>query len=159
MDFCADPPLQSITVICARVCVQVIRFEMGAFPEEIFAEFDPEPLASASLAQVHRARLHSGEEVAVKVQHAGLHESSQVDIRIIQGLVDIVCWMFPKFQYRWFVDEVRFLELGMRSIPHYFGTEAPAPWLMLPASECPFPVSLCGRLAFGCSLLFLRVCS
>ena len=46
-----------------------IRIEFGEKPDTLFKEFDRRPLASASLGQVHRAVLHTGEEVAVKVQH------------------------------------------------------------------------------------------
>ena len=46
--------------------------ELGRTPETLFAAFDYAPLASASIAQVHLARLHTGEEVVVKIQRAGL---------------------------------------------------------------------------------------
>ena len=50
--------------------------EFGRTPETLFAAFDYAPLASASIAQVHSARLHTGEEVVVKIQHAGLPTKS-----------------------------------------------------------------------------------
>jgi predicted unusual protein kinase regulating ubiquinone biosynthesis (AarF/ABC1/UbiB family) len=48
--------------------------------EELFAEWDDKPLASASIGQVHRARLHDGTEVAVKVQHPGVEEAVESDL-------------------------------------------------------------------------------
>lgn len=45
--------------------------EFGRAPEDIYAQFDEEPIGAASLAQVHHAVLHTGEEVAVKVRYSG----------------------------------------------------------------------------------------
>ena len=69
-----------------------IRAELGKDPAELFASFDPVPIASASLAQVHEARLADGTHVAVKVQHADIDELVHLDltaIRRILGLVQI----------------------------------------------------------------------
>ena len=53
----------------------IIKEDLGKPLEEIFSEFDPKPIASASLAQVHRAILKStGKEVAVKIQHRWIRE-------------------------------------------------------------------------------------
>ncbi|KJS52920.1 ubiquinone biosynthesis protein UbiB [Streptomyces rubellomurinus subsp. indigoferus] len=62
---------------------QVLTEELGRAPGEVFAEFDPEPLAAASIAQVHRARLHSGEQVVVKVQRPGARATVQRDLDIL----------------------------------------------------------------------------
>ncbi|HEU4992077.1 MAG TPA: AarF/UbiB family protein [Luteimonas sp.] len=59
---------------------------LGARLSHLFAEFDPEPLGCASLAQVHRARLRDGREVAVKVQRAGIGELVRADLDAIAGL-------------------------------------------------------------------------
>lgn len=58
----------------------VIVEEFGESLESLFARFDREPIASASIGQVHRARLHSGEEVAVKVQYPGVREAITHDL-------------------------------------------------------------------------------
>lgn len=54
---------------------EVIREELGDFPEKLWKSFDPEPIASASLAQVHRALSWDGVELAVKVRCAFVAES------------------------------------------------------------------------------------
>ncbi len=61
---------------------QTIINELGAPPEELFAWFSPEPLAAASLAQVHRARLHDGRDVAVKIQRPNLDAMVNADLGV-----------------------------------------------------------------------------
>lgn len=62
---------------------QRIIDELGGPPEELYAEFDPTPLAAASLAQVHKAQLHDGRDVAVKIQRPGIHGQLRSDVRIL----------------------------------------------------------------------------
>lgn len=64
----------------------VVESELGAPLEDLFAEFDPQPLASASIGQVHAARLHDGTEVAVKVQKAGVAEQVETDLAVLRTL-------------------------------------------------------------------------
>jgi len=78
-------PPRPLTEIRAR-----IRSEFGADPEDLFASFDNEPVASASLAQVHEARLHDGRRVAVKVQHLNIEEVAKLDLRTIRRILAIV---------------------------------------------------------------------
>lgn len=59
-------------VLCCAVSVQVVNDELGAPWYEIYADLTPEPIAAASLGQVYRGRLKTGEEVAVKVQRPGV---------------------------------------------------------------------------------------
>ena len=56
----------------AELAIKTISAELGKEPEKLFLEFDNKPLASASIGQVHRARLHDGREVVVKVQRPDL---------------------------------------------------------------------------------------
>ncbi|MEU4801799.1 AarF/UbiB family protein [Actinosynnema sp. NPDC023587] len=63
----------------------VLVAELGP-PEEVFAEFDETPIAAASVAQVHRARLKSGEEVVVKVQRPGVRRVAEGDLDIVGRL-------------------------------------------------------------------------
>jgi predicted unusual protein kinase regulating ubiquinone biosynthesis (AarF/ABC1/UbiB family) len=64
-----------------------IRKELGQEVEQLFAEFDPTPIASASLAQVHLARLHDGRRVAVKIQYLDIEANTKKDLRTIQQLL------------------------------------------------------------------------
>ena len=65
--------------------METIQAELGAPPEEIFAEFNPEPLAAASTAQVHRAVLPDGTVVAVKVQRPNIQNQVKADLGIMQS--------------------------------------------------------------------------
>ena len=63
-----------------------IEQDLGKSIEELFRSFDPIPLAAASLGQVHRAQLHSGEEVVVKIQRPGLCKLFEIDLQILKGI-------------------------------------------------------------------------
>nr|MDQ3816659.1 AarF/ABC1/UbiB kinase family protein [Acidobacteriota bacterium] len=67
-----------------------IESELGRKIQEVYAEFDAEPIAAASLGQVYRARLHTGEEVAIKVQRPNLAEIIGFDIAILRRLIDVM---------------------------------------------------------------------
>ena len=56
-------------------------------PEDIFADFDTQAIAAASIGQVHRARLKSGEEVAVKIQYPGIARTIRADLRGLRSLM------------------------------------------------------------------------
>lgn len=64
-----------------------LQDELGGDPEEVFSEFDTEAFAAASLGQVHRARLQSGEVVAVKVQYPGIARTIRADFRNLEPLL------------------------------------------------------------------------
>lgn len=86
------------------VC-NVVEGELGHSPLLLFDEFEPIPIASASLAQVHRAS-RDGKQYAVKVQHEGLAESAHVDMMVITKLVEFVHKIFPEFDYEWLTKEM-----------------------------------------------------
>ncbi|MES0361915.1 MAG: AarF/UbiB family protein, partial [Anaerolineales bacterium] len=65
---------------------QVVESELGAPVEELFAQIDPVPIASASLAQVHVAQLVGGEEVVVKIQRPNIEKTINLDLDIIYDL-------------------------------------------------------------------------
>ena len=70
----------------ASVARATIEKELGHPIEELFAQFDDEPLAAASVAQVHAALLHTGQSVVVKVRRAGVAEQAATDLEIVQAL-------------------------------------------------------------------------
>ncbi|MGY3265067.1 ABC1 kinase family protein [Lysobacter sp. HA35] len=81
----------NVDPLSSEVVRQVIEEELGVRPNKLFAEFDDEPLGSASLAQVHRAVLRDGREVAVKVQRPDAITSVRNDLealRSIAGKID-----------------------------------------------------------------------
>ncbi|OSZ69433.1 ubiquinone biosynthesis protein [Sphingomonas sp. IBVSS2] len=63
---------------------------LGEPPEAAFARFDPVPLAAASMAQVHRARLKDGREVVLKVRRPGIRRAMEADMRLIAELAALV---------------------------------------------------------------------
>jgi len=68
---------------------RIIRDETGQPADSLFDRLNPEPLASASIGQVHRARLIDGEEVAVKVQRPGIRKTVEVDLEIMLHLATL----------------------------------------------------------------------
>ena len=66
-----------------------LEAELGAEVDQVFADFDWEPLASASIGQTYRATLHSGEAVVVKVQRPGIHEVIERDLAALALLADL----------------------------------------------------------------------
>ena len=73
-----------------------IEAELKCTLHEAFAEIDAEPIAAASLGQVYRARLHSGAEVAVKVQRPALAETIKFDVAILYRLIQLMNRFFPR---------------------------------------------------------------
>ena len=66
-----------------------VESELGRPVEALFAHFEAHAFASASIGQVHRARLHGGQEVVVKVQHKDVEEKVQRDLDILKALADL----------------------------------------------------------------------
>lgn len=64
--------------------------ELGADPAELFAHFEEEPFASASIAQVHFATLHTGEDVVVKIQRPGIRRRVAADLQILKRFAQLV---------------------------------------------------------------------
>src|SRR5579885_2381483 len=75
------PPMDFATI------AEQVRRELGHRPEQLFAYFEPEAFAAASLGQVHRARLRNGDEVAVKIQYPGVADAVEQDLGNVKLLL------------------------------------------------------------------------
>lgn len=87
---------------------------LGADPDGVFAELERQPLAAASIAQVHRARLHDGRAVVVKVRRPGIRSLVEADTRLLQRLAAIVEKESPELRRYQPVALVRQLQLSLR---------------------------------------------
>jgi len=94
--------------------LQQLAEDLGAPPEKIFAAFDPEPLAAASIAQVHRARLEDGSEVVVKVRRPGIRSVVEADLRWLMRLAELVESENPELRNFHPQEIVRQFELSLR---------------------------------------------
>jgi predicted unusual protein kinase regulating ubiquinone biosynthesis (AarF/ABC1/UbiB family) len=95
------PPMSS------ELAAQVVERELGARPEEVFLEWDPKPLASASIGQVHKAITRNGRAVAVKVQYPGVDAAIKADLDnagVIFGAMGLV---FSGLESGSLVEEIR----------------------------------------------------
>lgn len=71
----------------AEEAIAIIESELGGSLYVLYREFDRTPIAAASLGQVHKAKLHTGEDVVVKVQRPGLDKLFELDFKILERLV------------------------------------------------------------------------
>ncbi|HAX88534.1 MAG TPA: hypothetical protein DCY91_20270 [Cyanobacteria bacterium UBA11370] len=82
----------------AAEAIAVIESELGQSIHALYRDFDPYPLASASLGQVHKARLHTGEDVVVKVQRAGIEKLFNLDFEVLHQLVRFANRYLPRIK-------------------------------------------------------------
>ena len=87
--------------------VDVITAEYGAPPEQVFAQWDPDPIASASIGQVHRAVLPDGTKVVTKVQYPGVAEAVQSDLANAELFAPLARLFSPNLQVRPLMEEMR----------------------------------------------------
>ncbi|GAB19589.1 hypothetical protein GOEFS_092_00140 [Gordonia effusa NBRC 100432] len=82
--------LDRVTPADPKAIGTLFEGELGKRPDEVFATFDVEPIASASIAQVHTATLHSGEEVVVKIQRPGISRRLAPDVALLERIAGLV---------------------------------------------------------------------
>jgi predicted unusual protein kinase regulating ubiquinone biosynthesis (AarF/ABC1/UbiB family) len=96
---------------------KAIKQELGRSPQEVFERIEPTPVASASIAQVHRAWLHDGREVAIKVQYPGIAGIIATDLTLLRSIVAEIARLTPTIQLQPILDylkETLPLELDFR---------------------------------------------
>lgn len=79
-----------VPAVAFDVLLPQLREDLGGEPQDVFARFDVEPLAAASIAQVHRAQLKDGTEVVVKIRRPGITEVIEADLRLLGHLAALV---------------------------------------------------------------------
>jgi ubiquinone biosynthesis protein len=89
------------------VIQEVLEAELGAPVTERFASFEQEPLAAASIGQVHRAVTHDGVTVAVKVQRPGIDEAVRLDLKSLEIFMQSMRGSLPELDYDTIVTEVK----------------------------------------------------
>lgn len=95
------PPLS------ASAAAKVVTEELGAPPAEVFATWEAEPFAAASIGQVHRATTRGGERVAVKVQYPGIDKAIENDLKSIGLLESMIAPFGRKYHTKETLDEIR----------------------------------------------------
>jgi ubiquinone biosynthesis protein len=85
-----------------------LREELGGkAPQEVFADFEAQPVASASIGQVHIARLRSGEKVAVKIQYPGIETIVATDLHALRRIFQVVGWLLPDWGWNVIHSEIQ----------------------------------------------------
>src|SRR5258708_27757501 len=95
------PPLS------AEAAIKVIREDLGAHPREVFAQWEEQPFAAASIGQVHRAVTRGGEHVAVKVQYPGIDKAIENDLKSLSLLETMIAPIGRRYQSKETLDEIK----------------------------------------------------
>jgi predicted unusual protein kinase regulating ubiquinone biosynthesis (AarF/ABC1/UbiB family) len=99
---------QDVPPMAPSLAESVVRSELGAPPTQVFLDWNPEPVAAASIGQVHKAVLHDGREVAVKVQYPGVGDAIKGDLanaELLYGMVSATA--LKGLDAKGIVDELR----------------------------------------------------
>jgi predicted unusual protein kinase regulating ubiquinone biosynthesis (AarF/ABC1/UbiB family) len=86
---------------------RVVREDLGSPPTEVFAEWDPDPFAAASIGQVHRAVTRAGQQVAVKVQYPGIDKAIENDLKSLGMLESMVAPVGRRYHSKETLDEIK----------------------------------------------------
>ncbi len=128
----------SVTPVDGNAIISIIEKELGAPLNQLFGSFDPRPLATASIAQVHQATLPNGTPVVVKVQRPGVRAQVEKDIEVMQEITrfasrhtslnthyglsqilqEIKLSLSQELDFQQEADNTRLVSHGMREFPH-----------------------------------------
>ena len=97
----------SVPPMTAELAAGVISAELGGPPEELFSEWDPVPIAAASIGQVHRAITRGGQAVAVKVQYPGIAQTIEADLGNVALLRRVLRVVAPNQDVSALISELR----------------------------------------------------
>jgi predicted unusual protein kinase regulating ubiquinone biosynthesis (AarF/ABC1/UbiB family) len=97
----------SVPPMSPELAAGVIEAELGAVPERIFKEWDPLPIAAASIGQVHRAITADGQAVAVKVQYPGVAETMAADLGNVALIRSLLKMAVPSQDVTALIEELR----------------------------------------------------
>ena len=130
---------------------KLLRDELGEQPSAVFAEFEEEAFAAASIGQVHRAVTRDGAAVAVKVQYPGVAEAVETDLRNLALLLPLVKRLAPGLDVRALYAELRERVAEGSTTPSRPRTSARsrAPTAAIPSRMCRRSTRTCPR--GGCS--------
>lgn len=98
---------QDAPPMSAELAAETIARELGGHPRDVFLDWDPVPMASASIGQVHRAITHDRRPVAIKVQYPGVDEAIRADLDNAGLLFGVIGMMFPGLEPGPLVEEIR----------------------------------------------------
>ena len=98
---------QDAPPMAPELTAQIVREQLGDAPDRVFAQWDPTPIAAASIGQVHRAVTHSGLAVAVKVQYPGIDDAIRADLVNTDVVFRALGLLFPGFERGPLVEELR----------------------------------------------------
>ncbi len=98
---------QNAPPLSPEAAVKVVRAELGAHPRDVFARWEDQPFAAASIGQVHRAVTSGGDHVAVKVQYPGIDRAIENDLKSVALLEAMIAPIGRRYRSKEVLDEIR----------------------------------------------------
>ena len=98
---------QKAPPLSPEAAIRVVREDLGAHPREVFAHWEAEPFAAASIGQVHRAVTRGGEHVAVKVQYPGIDKAIENDLKSLSMLEATIAPIGRRYQSKEVLSEIK----------------------------------------------------